>query len=183
MTRQTLIILGVLIALVSCKLNESKKIKESATKKTQKIKEKEKVEVTTVVDPYFENDSLVSTLELNLEKISQDSKFSISKKTIKNRHVDNLMDTIVTRTFKNTELISYKAESEEWVYKAKILDTDFVLIDFLKIGTKQDIVEKSLGKKVLDDTLKIKNQEEISMFSLIFESRILKSIKYDGYLD
>jgi hypothetical protein len=39
--------------------------------------------------------------------------FRIDKKPIKNKQVYNLVDTIVTTTYKNTELNSYKAESEE----------------------------------------------------------------------
>ena len=157
--------------------------KETSSAKTKTEEEKAELESTFVSEPYFENDSLTFTLKSNLEKIALDSKFEIYKKPIKNRHLDNLFDTIVTRTYKNTELTSYKAESKEWVYKAKIGDADFELNEFIKIGTKEYVLEKSLAKVINNDTLKIGNLEQTSVFNLIFESGILKSIEYDGYLD
>ncbi|RYH72152.1 hypothetical protein EVU94_13875 [Flavobacteriaceae bacterium 144Ye] len=186
MKKQTLILFGILNFLISCKQAESKKAPETENKKIAEIKtEEEKVESewTYVAERYFENDSLTYALKSNLEKIAFDPKFEVSKKPIKNRHVDNLVDTIVTRTYKNTELTSYKAESEEWVYKAKIGDADFELNEFIKIGTKKYVVEKSLAKGINNDTLKIGNLEQTSVFNLMFESGILKSIEYDGYLD
>ena len=191
MKKQTLTIFGILIFFISCKQVESKKIKESETKEIEEIEEiketkkeeKSQTELISAVDLYFENDSITSSLKSNLEKIVLDPKFMISKKPIKNRHVDNLVDTIMTRSFKNTELTSYKAESEEWVYKAKIRDSDFELNDFIKIGTEEYIVEKSLSKGIHNDTLIIGNLEQTSIFNLIFESGILKSIEYEGYVD
>jgi hypothetical protein len=118
-----------------------------------------------------------------LEKILLDPNFNVSKKPIKNSHVDKLIDTIVIRTFKNTELTSYKAENKEWVYKAIIGDADFELNDFIKVGIKEDVVEKSLATGIHNDTLKIGNLEKTSIFNLIFDSGILKSILYDGYVD
>lgn len=186
MKKQKLVIFGILNFLISCKQSESKKATESENEKIVEIKtEEEKVESesTYVAEPYFENDSLTYALKSNLEKIALDPKFEISKKPIKNRHVDNLVDTIVIRTYKNTELTSYKAESEEWVYKAKIGDADFELNEFIKLGTKEYVIEKSLAKRINNDTLKIGNLEQTSVFNLIFESGILKLIEYDGYLD
>ena len=186
MKKYKLIIFGILNFLISCKQTESKKTTESENKKIAKTKteeEKAELESTFVSEPYLENDSLTFTLKSNLEKIALDSKFEIYKKPIKNRHLDNLFDTIVTRTYKNTELTSYKAESKEWVYKAKIGDADFELNEFIKIGTKEYVLEKSLAKVINNDTLKIGNLEQTSVFNLIFESGILKSIEYDGYLD
>ncbi|MEP3209731.1 MAG: hypothetical protein ABJN95_11100 [Maribacter sp.] len=160
-------------------------MKSDTAEETVEIKEEEKshTESTSAYDPYFENDSLISVLKSNLEKIALDSKFKVSKKPIKNRHVDDLMDTIITRTFNSTELTSYKAESEEWVNRAKIGDVDFELSDFIKIGAKEYVVEKSLAKGIHNDTLKIGNLEQTAIFSLIFESGTLKSIEYNGYMD
>lgn len=186
MKKQVLIIFGILTFLISCKQAEPKKTTESENKKIMEIKtEKEKVQPESiyVTELYFENDSLTSTLKSNLEKIALDLKFEITKKPIKNRHVDNLVDTIVTRNYKGTKLTSYKAENEEWVYKAKIEETDFELNEFIKVGIKKYIVEKSLAKEINKDTLKIGNLEQTSVFNLIFEFGILKSIEYDGYLD
>jgi len=183
MTKPLLItIIGILISLNSCKQTEPKKMEESESKVIMETK-KETAESTSVEESYIENDSLVIALKSELEKVALNKKFVIDKKPIKNRHVDNLTDTIVTRTYENTKLTSYKATSEEWIYTAKIENTEFELNDFIKVGTKKYVVEKSLAKGIQNDTLKIGNLEQTSVFNLIFESGILKMIEYDGYVD
>ena len=155
---------------------------ESEVKDVVEI-EKETSESNSVTESYIENDSLVIVLKSELEKIALNKKFTIEKKPIQNRHVDNLVDTIITRTFENTKLTSYKATTEEWIYKAKIENSEFELNDFIKVGTKKYVVEKSLAKGIQNDTLKIGNLEQTSVFNLIFESGILKLIEYEGYVD
>ena len=182
MTKQLLIIIGILISLNSCKQTESKKMDESEVKDVVEI-EKESSESNSVAESYIENDSLVIVLKSELKKIALNEKFTIEKKPIQNRHVDNLVDTIITRTFENTKLTSYKATTEEWIYKAKIENSEFELNDFIKVGKKKYVVEKSLAKGIQNDTLKIGNLEQTSVFNLIFESGILKLIEYDGYVD
>jgi len=183
MTKPLLItIIGILISLNSCKQTEPKKIEESETKEITETK-KETTESNSVEESYVENDSLVIALKSELEKIALSKKFTIEKKPIQNRHVDNLVDTIITRTFENTELTSYKTASEEWIYKAKIENSEFELNNFIKVGTKKYVVEKSLAKGIKNDTLTIGNLEQTSVFNLIFESGILKLIEYDGYVD
>ena len=182
MTKQLLIIIGILISLNSCKQTESKKMDESEVKDIVEIK-KETSESNSVAESYIENDSLVIVLKSKLEKIALNEKFTIEKKPIQNRHVDNLVDTIITRNFENTKLTSYKATTQEWIYKAKIENSEFELNDFIKVGTKKYVVEKSLAKGIQNDTLKIGNLEQTSVFNLIFESGILKLIEYDGYVD
>ena len=157
-------------------------MQESPVKEVVETK-KETSESNSVSESYVENDSLVILLKSELEKIAHNKKFSIEKKPIQNRHVDNLVDTIVTRTFENTKLTSYKSTSEEWIYNAKIENSEFELNDFIKVGTKKYVVEKSLAKGIQNDTLKIGNLEQTSVFNLIFESGILKLIEYDGYVD
>jgi len=183
MTKHLLIILiGILISLNSCIQTEPKKIEESEVKEIVETKE-EKAELTSAADSYIENDSLVIVLKSELEKIALNKKFTIEKKPIQNRHVDNLMDTIVTRTYKNTKLTSYKATNEEWIYKAKIENSEFELNDFIKVGTKKYVVEKSLGIGIHTDILKIGNLEKTSEFILRFASGNLKTIEFEGYVD
>ena len=182
MTKQLLIIIGILISLNSCKQTESKKIDESEVKDVVET-EKETSEPNSVAESYIENDSLVIVLKSELEKIALNKKFTIEKKPIQNRHVDNVVDTIITRVFENTKLTSYKATNEEWIYKAKIKNSEFELNDFIKVGTKKYVVEKSLAKGIQNDILKIGNLEQTSVFNLIFKSGILKLIEYDGYVD
>ena len=182
MTKQLLIIIGILILLNSCKQTEPKKMEESEVKEVVETK-KETTESTSITESYIENDSLVIVLSSELEKIALNKKFAIETKPIKNRHVDNLMDTIVTRTYENTKLTSYKATSEEWVYKARIENSEFGLNDFIKVGTKKYVVEKSLAIGIQNDILKIGNLEQTSEYILRFESGNLKTIEFNGYAD
>ncbi len=182
MKKHLQIIIGILILLNSCKQSESEKADEPEVKETQLTK-KERSESNSIKKSYIENDSLVIVLKSELEKIVLDEKFRIEKKPIQNRHVKNLIDTIVTRTFQSTKLTSYKAANKEWVCKAKIKNSEFKLNDFINVGTKKYVIEKSLAKGIQNDTLKIGNLEQTSVFNLIFESEILKQIEYDEYVD
>jgi hypothetical protein len=182
MTKTLLIIIGILISLNSCKQTESKKMEGSGLEEIMETKN-EATESISIEELYMENNSLVIALKSELEKVALNKKFAINKKPIQNRHVDNLIDTIVTRTYENTKLTSYKATSEEWIYEAEIKNSEFQLNDFIKVGTKKYVVEKSLAKVIQNDTLKIGNLEQTSVFKLIFESGLLKKIEYNGYVD
>ena len=179
MKKQILITIGILILLNSCKQNESKKTEVKTTVESIKVTPENPV----VSDSFLVNDSLVFVLASKLEKVALNKKFVVLKKPIKNRHVENLIDTIVTRTFENTKLESYKVPSEEWIYKAIIENSDFELNDFIKVGTKKYVVEKSLAIRIHTDILKIGNIEQTNVFILKFESGNLKIIEFDGYLD
>ena len=182
MVKQLLIIFGILFSLNSCEQNESRKIDDGRLKEVVKTKVQTS-DYKPVKVSYIENDSLVFSLKSKLEKIVRNKIFAIQKKPIQNRHVDNLVDTIITRTFDKTKIMSYRATNEEWVYYAKIVNSEFELNDFLKIGTNKNILEKSLGQEILNDTVKIRNLEQTSVFNLIFQSKGLKLIKYNGYVD
>ncbi|CAL2107594.1 conserved hypothetical protein [Tenacibaculum sp. 190524A02b] len=184
MSKYDLILLIIVIALNSCKKIDSKKISK-VDKEAVKIEEYDfEVKQDSVYNSYLVNDSLTLVLYSNMEKILHKSKFKIVKEPIKNRHIDNLIDTIVTSKFKNSEIITYQGHSKKWVTKAKIRDSDFELNNFIIVGTKGYVIEKSLAKGIQTDTLKIGNLEQTSVFSLIFDkSGILKLIEYNGYVD
>jgi hypothetical protein len=177
-----LLIIGILTLMISCKQSESKINNESEEKEIMGIK-KNTTELNTIVESYIENDSLVNAMKSELENIALNPIFTIHKKPIHNKHVDNLIDTIIKRTLKKTEITSYKSADKEWVYKARIENEEFKLNDFILLGTKEYVIEKSLAYGIHSDTLKIGNLEQTSIFYLIFESEILKKIEYQGYID
>ena len=182
MKKQFLIIIGILFLLNSCKQTESKEIKESEEKQIVETKI-ETTELTSVADSYIDNDSLTEILLSELKNVALNSKFAIKKKPKQNRYADNLIDTIITRTFKKSNITSYKAVNKEILYNASIEDSDFELVDFIKVGTKKYVVEKSLATGIPTDILKIGNLEGTLEFSLKFELGILKKIEFEGYLD
>ncbi|WP_405250384.1 hypothetical protein [Dokdonia sp. Asnod3-C12] len=182
MIKQLLIIFGILFSLNSCEQNESRKIDDGRLKEVVKTKVQTS-DYKPVKVSYIENDSLVFSLKSKLEKIVRNKIFAIQKKPIQNRHVDNLVDTIITRTFDKTKIMSYRATDEEWVYYAKIVNSEFELNDFIKIGSNKNVLDKLLRQEILNDTVEIRNLEQTSIFKLIFQSKRLQLIEYNGYVD
>ncbi|WP_405210557.1 hypothetical protein [Dokdonia sp. Asnod2-E02] len=91
---------------------------ESEVKDVVEI-EKETSESNSVAESYIENDSLVIVLKSELEKIALNEKFTIEKKPIQNRHVDNLVDTIITRLLKTQNLRLIKQQLKNGFIKLK----------------------------------------------------------------
>lgn len=161
-----------------------KQIDEQATKSVQPIsKSTTSINVASEEDLYIENDSLTTHLFSELNKIILDSRFKIEKSQIDNRHVDNLKDTLITRSFGNTSIKSYKTVSEEFIIEASIENSDFKLNDFVVVGVRKEVVEKAVGKLIEAGVLKIGNLEQTSQFILIFDNGYLKKVEYEGYVD
>ena len=191
MLNRVLLLIVIFLPLCSCKQVDSKNIETSKKIETSKPKEvvevrEEKKELTKpkpLRESYLVNDSLIIDWIIGLERIVKNSKLEMSKKTIQNRHVDNLMDTIITRTYGKTKLISYKTVSKEWVYKASIEDSEVGLNKIIRVGNDITAIEKHLKFGIHTNLLRIKNIEQTSEFILKFESRELKRIEFKGYVD
>ena len=179
MKRYVPFLTGVLLLLYSCKPNDDQK-------QNNKIPNRESdlaVESVSSEDLYFESDSLTEFLSSQLNKIATDSKFKIEKTLTENRHVDNLKDTVIERTFENIKLTSYKGIGYEAVIEASIENSDFKLNNYIQVGTSKKVVEKSLGIVIPNEILKIVNFEQTTQFGLKFENGYLKKIEFEGYLD
>lgn len=170
---------GVLVLLYSCKPNDEKKIKNTESNLENYLP----VERMSVENLYFESDSLTEFLSAQLNEISSDSKFIIEKTLIENRHVDNLKDTVIKRTFENTTMTSYKGVDYEAVIEASIENSDFKLNDFIRVGISKEVVEKSLRIVIPNEILKIVNLEQTKQFSLKFQNGYIKKVEYQRYLD
>jgi len=180
------ILIGLLIILTSCKQKESQKTADNHQKPTTEIKAE--IEETPIPEQYIENDSILTELESDLYKIAYQPKLLVLKEPVRNRHTDPdviVMDTIITRSFDKTKIEFYKtlSEDEDWIYKATIQNSDFKLLDSIRVGTKRDSFEKRIKTELQSDFIKIGNLEQTSVFVFKFEDGILKSIDYEGYLD
>jgi hypothetical protein len=176
---QLLFFLGLLTLLFCCKQSD-----EQTTETPQPSSQDNLfIELPSDDHPYIDDDSLATFLKSELSKIALDSKFKIEKRLTDNRHVDNLKDTIITRTFENTVLTSYKGVDKEWIFEASIENKDFKLNDYIQVGNSKKVVEKSLGIVIPKDILTIGNLEQTSQFILKFESGYIKRIEYEGYFD
>jgi len=142
-----------------------------------------KIETEVTQEQYVENDTLLTKMESDLNELVKNSKFTIEKELVNNRHVDNLIDTIKTFKFDKINIKSYKAANEEWIFEAKILNSGFELTKSIKIGIDKKSFEKILKTKLNSDIVKVGNLEQTSVFIFKFENDSLKEIDYEGYVD
>jgi hypothetical protein len=185
MKRQLLNTILILILIVSCKQKETRKSEpiEQKSPTELKVEKEKKVSENTIPEQYFENDSLLSELESDLEKIALYPKFDLIAEPKINTHDESVTDTIKTLTFDKTKIYSYRAKNWESIYSAKIENSDFEFLDSIKIGTKKENFEKQTKMESKSDLIKIGNLEQTSVFIFKFENGILKKIEYQGYVD
>lgn len=166
------------LLLISC----SQKGKENIDSAKQKNLVK-KIEKEVIQEQYIENDTLVAKMESDLNELVKKPEFTIEKELVNNRHVDNLIDTIKTFKFDRINIKSYKKVNEEWIFEAKILNSEFELSKSIKIGINKKDFEKIVKTKLNSNLVKVGDPEETSVFIFKFENYILKEIDYEGYVD
>ncbi|WP_178984544.1 hypothetical protein [Winogradskyella helgolandensis] len=175
----------MLILIVSCKQKEIQKAESIEVKPTMELKAVPKKQIEEIVIPeqYFENDSLLTELESDLEKIALNPKFDIKVEPNSNTHDESVTDTIKTLTFDKTKIYSYRATNWESIYSAKIENSDFEFLDSIFVGIKKEKLENRIKTEFKTDLLKIGNLEQTSVFIFKFENGKLKFIEYQGYVD
>ncbi|WP_282068307.1 hypothetical protein [Olleya namhaensis] len=185
MKRHLLTSILMLILIVSCKQKETQKAESTEVKPTIELKAetKKKIEEIVISEQYLENDSLLTELESDLEKIVLNPKFKIKTEPKTNTYDESVTDTIKTLTFDKTKIYSYRAENWESIYAAKIENSDFEFLDSIKVGTKKESFEDRIKTKLKTDFIKIGNLEQSSVFIFKFENGKIKVIEYQGYVD
>lgn len=166
------------LLLISC----SQKAKESRHSSEHKNPDK-KIEKEVIQEQYIENSTLLAKMESDLNELVKDPKFTIEKELVNNRHVDNVIDTVKTFKFDKINIKSYKAVSEEWIFEAKILSSEFELAKSIKIGINKRDFEKILMTKLNSNIVKVGDSEETSVFIFKFENNSVIEINYEGYVD
>ncbi len=153
--------------------------------KETEIKVEQKSQIDKIDNPeqYFINDSLLTKLELELDELTQNSKFDLTTKPRANTHYKTITDTIKIRKFELNEIYSYRSQDNEWVYSAKIRSPEFKFLDSLKIGVKKSTIENILKTELESDLIKIGDLENTSIFIFSFLNDRLKAIDYEGYVD
>ena len=171
--------------MVSCKQKETKKAEQIERKPTTELKAETEIKIEEVVTPeqYFENDSLLTQLESDLNKIVLNPKFDLKTEPKTNTHDETITDTIKTLTFDKTKIYSYRATNWESIYAAKIENSDFKFLNYISVGTKKATFENLMKTEFKTDLIKIGNLEQTSVFIFNFENGILKTIDYQGYVD
>lgn len=167
-----------LLVLIFC----SQKANESKHSSEHKNPDK-KIEKEVIQEQYIANDTLLAKMETDLNELVKSPKFTIEKELVNNRHVDNVIDTIKTFKFDKINIKSYKAVSEEWIFEAKILNSEFELANSIKIGINKKDFEKIVKTKLNSNLVKVGDSEATSAFIFKFENYSLKEIDYEGYVD
>ncbi len=174
MKKLTLLFLVVL--LISCTKKLSPTTADSNTSK--------KLNASAVKTLFIANDNLSNQWRKNLEKIiSSDLRFKLKKEPVRNRHVENVIDTIKRYTFKKSSLAFYKGSNFEFIFSAAIKNSEIVLETDIKTGMSKATFEKILGKKFESAVVKVGDVEQLNLFIFTFHKNRLISITFDGYID
>lgn len=178
-------LIAILILIGSCRQQETSNDEINEQNPTHKTnsENKSKTQDPSLEEQSIENDNIVSKLEDDLNEIIRRYQFTIEKEPTENRHVENQIDTIVTRSFKNSKIESYKVKGEEMIYHAKIADAGFTFLNNIGIGASKGDLEKQLDTELKSDVIKIGNFTGNIVFIFRFEKEKLKEIVYDGYVD
>jgi len=171
--------------MISCKQKENQKneIREQKPKTELKVEPKKIIEEISIPEQYFENDSLRILLESDLDILALNPKLDLKTEPRINTHNETITDTIKILTFGNTKIYSYRATNKEWIYSAKIRNSEFIFLDSINIGIKKNTLENILKSKLETDLIKIGNLENTSVFIFTFENDTLKTIDYQGWAD
>jgi len=157
--------------------------KNNSMQKNDVTISEEETQVTLQSEQYVENDSLISLLESDLNFFIKNSKFSLEKEPVENQHVNNVVDTIKIFRSNQSKIKTYKSATEEWVFEAHIVDSEFKFLDFINIGSDITKLEKKMKIVIDSDILKIGNLEQTSVFVFKLKDRKLKEVTYEGYVD
>ncbi len=185
MKRQLLSLFLILFFIVSCEQKEAKETKSVEQKSTVELEvepEKQK-EKTSIAVQYFENDSLRVLLEFDLEKLALNPNFYLKTEPRINSYNETIIDTVKTQTFDKTKIYSYRAKDKEWIYAAKIRDSEFKFLESIKIGVHKKTLENILKSELKTNLIKIGDLENTSVFIFSFENDTLKTIDYQGWVD
>lgn len=185
MRKQLILLLGSLVLAISCKYSGSENIQIEEHIPHVELKDSTEINNSDIYhqELYIENEYLQNQLFFELKELTKNPLFIASKHPIYNRHVDNLIDTIITFKYDKSEVNIYKAASEKWIYHAEINNPKLNFLDSIKVGMKKQILENILGVELHSETVIIGDLEQTSIFRFTFQENLLEKIQYEGYID
>lgn len=154
-----IVLFGILILLTSCNKKSNSGIKIPNATTEQSIK----------------NDSLFDLLKSDLYRIAFHPGFDHEERV----HTD----TSKTITFDKTKIIFYRESNWEEIISANILNSHFVFLDSIIIGTQKKLLESRIKSVIKSDKIKIGNLNNTNIFIFKFEDDYLNSIQYKGSID
>lgn len=132
---------------------------------------------------YLVRDSLVMAWEKKLLEFTKNNKFKSEKTAIENLHDDSIIDTLIIYSQNNSKIEVYKAQNFEAVKLAYIETPDFILDEFLHVGSKKLVLETAVQQGLSEGPIKVGNLERTIVFTFTFEDVRIQSITFEGYVD
>ena len=175
------IVFVLAFTLQDCKKEE----KEILTKGNNEI-DTAQTELTIVDESFIDNPFKFGKVTVNnLQNTFKDLK--IKKEPIKNLHIKNQVDSILTIKINNSEFILYKLPREQFLESAVIKDQNIILNKDIHVGmTKQEFKEKFdtlKGRKYIPSKVSIGRKETQEYLIFNFSGNHLRDIEYSGYVD
>jgi hypothetical protein len=176
-----LIVIVVAFTFQDCKKEE----KEILTKVNNEI-DTTQTELTIVDESFIDNPFKFGKVTVNnLQNTFRNLK--IQRQPIKNIHVKNQVDSILTIKISNSEFILYKLPKEQFLESAVIKDKNIVLNKDIHVGmTKQEFKKKFDAlkeRKYIPPKISIGRKETQEYLIFTFGGNLLKEIEYSGYVD
>jgi hypothetical protein len=178
-----LILLGSLL-FSSCRKDE----KEILTKEEKYENPIDTVQgEITIIDESF-IDKPFQFGEVTEDKLKQEFKnLEIKAEPIKNLHVRNQVDSILTITINNSEFILYKLPKEQFLESAVIKDGNIVLGKDIHVGMTKDQFKDKFDdlkdRKYIPSKISVGRKETQEYLVFTFKDNKLKEIEYNGYVD
>ncbi len=175
------IIIVIAFAFQDCKKEE----KEILTKENNEI-DTSQTELTVIDENFIDNPFQFGKVTVdNLQ--SKFNNLKILKEPIKNMHIKNQVDSILTIKINNSEFILYKLPKEQFLESAVIKDKNILLSKDIHIGmTKNQFKEKFdalKGREYIPSKVSIGRKETQEYLIFTFSGNRLKEIEYNGYVD
>ena len=175
------IVFFLIFTFQDCKKEE----KEVLTKDNNEI-DTTQTELTLIDENFIDNPFQFGKVTVNnLQNTFKNLK--IQREPIKNLHVKNQVDSILTIKFDNSEFILYKLPKEQYLESAVIKDKQIMLNKNIHVGmTKKEFKEKFdalKGRKYIPAKVSIGRKETQEYLIFNFSGNYLKEIEYSGYVD
>jgi hypothetical protein len=132
---------------------------------------------------YIVNDELTTIWIDELEGNITNQELIALKEPVKNRHLVNIVDTLIHLSKNNSQILIYKTYNKIILNSALIKDKSIGIGNYLKIGITKSQFLKKTGIEMLSNKVRIGYLEGLQYFEFNFENKVLVSIKYFGNID
>jgi hypothetical protein len=138
--------------------------------------------------PYIQRDSFVSNafgFPVSVRNFTKNYSglFAITKKPVRNKYNNSIVDTIYTFSKGKTKIEIYHSREKDLLQSAYI-DTDKVPFKYnMKVGNTKADIAKLLKAKITKDKVQVGDLEHGEVYTFSFAKNRLNSIYYCGYLE